>query len=455
MLQAVAPAVKVQAEITSEPTVREAPETAFGEVVARAVAKCRVRDACESSAEEPKEPESGDASLCAYVAALVSQSPAIPLPHQDGETAGDVILGASAEGSAARPIPVMMAEAQSVMAQGMQAPAPQFDGKSALPLNGRFAPPISPQRAQAEQRTQAEQPAQGQSAQPFAEQAVLMNPQGRQKANAAEIVNASLPRSVELEASGAVRATPLQDAPSPDAAPVAGRNAAGSANAEAGAANRSADRYVQVQAQAEKSAVSGKGEASQRAFSVEDAAPRPVEERRATREPVLPTQRQAEPILRAYTAAEVQRPETAPSPREADTAAQIFRATASALSRGETSFRLKLRPEGLGEITVSISARDRELHLTMRTQSESTREIILNQIGELRLELASSDYHLSGFSVDVSGGGAGGEAFSAFQDGQERRSAGRRPPEPRATPALDAPLRGAPEIRLGAINLRA
>lgn len=449
MLQAVAPAAKVQAEITSEPTVREAPETAFGEVVARAVAKCRVRDACESSAEEPKEPESGDASLCAYVAALVSQSPAIPLPRQDGETAGDVMLGVSAEGSAARPITVMMAEAQSVMAQGMQASAPQFDGKSALPFDGSFAPPVSPQRAQ------AEQPAQGQSAQPFAEQAVLMNPQGRQKANAAENVNSSLPRSVEIEASGDVRATPLHDAPSPDAAPVAGWNAAGSANADADAANRSADRYAQVQAQAEKSAVIGKGEASQRVFSAEDAAPRPVEERRATREPVLPAQRQAEPILRADTPAEVQRPETAPSPREADTAAQIFRATASALSRGETSYRLKLRPEGLGEVTVSISARDRELHLTMRTQSESTREIILNQIGELRLELASSDYHLSGFSVDVSGGGAGGEAFSAFQDGQERRNAGRRPPEPRATPALDAPLRGAPEIRLGAINLRA
>ena len=105
---------------------------------------------------------------------------------------------------------------------------------------------------------------------------------------------------------------------------------------------------------------------------------------------------------------------------------------------------------------MAISARDRELHLAIRTQSESTREIILNQIGALKLELASSDYRLSGFSVDVSGGGAGGEASSAFHGGQERRNAGGGQPEARPAPVADAPRRGpAPEMRAGAINLRA
>jgi len=90
MLTAVAPAAAVQVESASEPTDREAPEMAFGEVVARAVAKSRARDAREARSEEPVEAESGDATLCAYVAALASQSPAIPLPPQPDEATGDV-----------------------------------------------------------------------------------------------------------------------------------------------------------------------------------------------------------------------------------------------------------------------------------------------------------------------------------------------------------------------------
>jgi flagellar hook-length control protein FliK len=473
MLTAVAPAAAVQVESASEPTVREAPEMAFGEVVARAVAKSRARDAREARSEEPVEAESGDATLCAYVAALASQSPAIPLPPQPDEATGDVANGTSAQGGAASPLPVARPEAQSNAANQLPTARPEAQGMPhaqvasgvpedlATPAAPRFgtqalAPqlsgdptPLSPQRTQVEQITLP-------NAQPsVAGQAVLVNPQIR-KAQTAEAVTSLPQRPGEVAGSDAVGASPKPGVTAPGH--VAGRSAAGdgSASAEPSVVIQPADRYAQVQALAEKAASFGKAEATERASSAEGAAPRPVEERRAPQQPVLPTQRNAEPLLRADKPAEAQRPETAPSPREVDTAAQLFRATTSALSRGETSYRLKLRPEGLGEVTVAISTRDRELHLTIRTQSESTREIILNQIGALKLELASSDYHLSGFSVDVSGGGAGGETFSAFQGGQERRSAGGgRQPEPRTTPVADAPWRGAaPELRAGTINLR-
>ncbi len=144
---------------------------------------------------------------------------------------------------------------------------------------------------------------------------------------------------------------------------------------------------------------------------------------------------------------------------EPNAAMQLARATAGALSRGEREFRLRLRPEGMGEVAVTISARDRDLHLTIRAASESTRDLILNQIGGLREELTAGGYHLNGFSVDVSGGGGqGGQTFTFQQD--PGRQSGQRPearPEARpggAPPPKEAPRAGAPEARAGAINYR-
>ncbi len=453
MLAAVTLGAIVPAESASEPAVREAPETAFGEVVARAVAKGTPGSSRARDARAGESAESGDAALCAYVAALVSQAPTIPLPQQAEEAAGNVVQGAAAQGGAALSLAAAMYAApgmpQAQAMPGAQASVPQFVGEP--------APSVPPQHAQPGQSIQ------GQSAsQPsFAGQATLANPRIRQKAQAAEAVNAALTQEPGgLTATDPVSASPKPEASAPDPAPAAELIAAGGnagAGAESSAANRSSvDRYAEVQAQVEKAATAGKSDPSERVFGAEDAAPRPADERRSPQESVLLAQQHAEPVLGADKPAEAQRPEAATSPREADAAAQLFRATTTALARGETRYRLKLRPVGLGEVAVSISARDRELHLTIRTQSESTREIILNQIGALKLELASGEYRLSGFSVDVSGGGAGGEAFSAFQDGQERRNAGERHPEAHPTPAADVPLRGAaPEMRAGTINLRA
>ncbi len=112
-------------------------------------------------------------------------------------------------------------------------------------------------------------------------------------------------------------------------------------------------------------------------------------------------------------------------------------------------------------MAVTINAGDRELHLTIRAASESTRDLIEGQMGALKSDLASSGYHLGGYSVDVSAGGQGGEAFSAFQQDPGRQPSGResyaRPEGRRDRPVQPAALEHRTrvlETRAGAINYR-
>ena len=106
----------------------------------------------------------------------------------------------------------------------------------------------------------------------------------------------------------------------------------------------------------------------------------------------------------------------------------------------------------MGEVAVTIGAQGRELRLTIRASQESTRELILDQIGTLKLQLEDSGYHLDGFSVDVSGGnGAPG-----FQQNPERQPEAHRSERPEAAPQPQPkePARAAPRVWQGAINYR-
>lgn len=159
---------------------------------------------------------------------------------------------------------------------------------------------------------------------------------------------------------------------------------------------------------------------------------------------------------RAEASARTSAANASPDP---DASRQLVRSAIHALQRGETRYHLKLNPENLGEVAVTISARDRELHLTIHAASEATRDLIENQAGGLRSGLADSGYHLSGFSVDVSANGRGGEAFSAFQQGADGQAPGRQPDaKPDGGPAYRLAARAQPErvleTRAGAINLR-
>jgi hypothetical protein len=95
----------------------------------------------------------------------------------------------------------------------------------------------------------------------------------------------------------------------------------------------------------------------------------------------------------------------------------------------------------------------------IRAGSESTRDLILSQIGGLKQELTQGGYRLEGFSVDVSGGqgGQGGQAFVFRQDpgGQPERRPDARPEPKNGAPApKEARFPRLPEARAGSINLR-
>ena len=147
------------------------------------------------------------------------------------------------------------------------------------------------------------------------------------------------------------------------------------------------------------------------------------------------------------------------TPVDLGPAAQLGRAALNAARRGETRFHLKLRPEGVGEVAVTISAKDNDLRLSIRTGSESTRELILSQIDGLKQELTQGGYHLEGFSVDVSGGQSGqsGQSFAFRQDpgSQPERQPDARPQPKTGMPApKEARFPREPEARIGSINVR-
>ena len=147
------------------------------------------------------------------------------------------------------------------------------------------------------------------------------------------------------------------------------------------------------------------------------------------------------------------------TPVDLGPAAQLGRAALNAARRGETRFHLKLRPEGVGEVAVTISAKDNDLRLSIRTGSESTRELILSQIDGLKQELTQGGYHLEGFSVDVSGGqsGQGGQSFAFRQDpgSQPERQPDARPQPKTGMPTpKEARFPREPESRIGSINVR-
>jgi flagellar hook-length control protein FliK len=186
---------------------------------------------------------------------------------------------------------------------------------------------------------------------------------------------------------------------------------------------------------------------------------RPQEERQAALEAAVTVRTvQGEPRAEETIGAAREVSRSTPEP---DAGAQLARASLGALVRNEREFRLKLRPEGVGEVAVTIGARERDLHLTIRAAQESTKELILGQIGALKEQLEGSGYHLGGFSVDVSGGspdGQGGQAFAFQQDPgrqPERQPEARRDVQPEAAPLPKEAQRAAPpKARLGAINYR-
>lgn len=139
--------------------------------------------------------------------------------------------------------------------------------------------------------------------------------------------------------------------------------------------------------------------------------------------------------------------------RAESASAQLAHSTTRALTRGENTFQLRLRPEGMGEVSVTIHAREHDLSLSIRASSETTRTLILSQIDDLRSGLATGDYRLGALNVEVNAngyGGAGSEAASQEREGGRQRRASGKIRRQTAEAAPDRTL----QARAGAIMYR-
>ncbi len=117
--------------------------------------------------------------------------------------------------------------------------------------------------------------------------------------------------------------------------------------------------------------------------------------------------------VHAQSAQEVQAAAPDRDVREENAALQVARASIRALRRGATEYRVKLNPEGLGEVEVTVVTKGKAVALSMRTDNVAARSLILNHADELRAELTQQNYQVSGLSVEVGMDTQGGAGFFA------------------------------------------
>lgn len=105
--------------------------------------------------------------------------------------------------------------------------------------------------------------------------------------------------------------------------------------------------------------------------------------------------------------------------QEENAAMQVARASVHALRRGMTEYRVRLSPEGLGDVEVTVVTKGKVVSLSMRTDNEVARGLILDHADELRSELRQQDYQVSGLSVEVGMDSRNGAGFYAPREHAE------------------------------------
>jgi len=119
---------------------------------------------------------------------------------------------------------------------------------------------------------------------------------------------------------------------------------------------------------------------------------------------------------RAQAAAEIAPENTA---RKENAAMQVARASVLALKRGMTEYRVRLSPEGLGEVEVTVVSKGKMVSLSMRTDNEAARGLILGHADELRTELGNQNYQVNGLSVEVGMDSRNGAGFFGSREHAE------------------------------------
>jgi flagellar hook-length control protein FliK len=93
--------------------------------------------------------------------------------------------------------------------------------------------------------------------------------------------------------------------------------------------------------------------------------------------------------------------------------------------RVESSVEMRLNPPELGSVKLSMSVREGELRMAMQTTTEAARQVISQNISQLRAALTAQGFAVGQMDVEV------GHSFADAQTFQEQQS-GRSAPTPRA-----------------------
>jgi flagellar hook-length control protein FliK len=98
------------------------------------------------------------------------------------------------------------------------------------------------------------------------------------------------------------------------------------------------------------------------------------------------------------------------------------RGLATAIRKGGGEVMLRLRPEGLGRVTISMKVQDAKVEASLRAQTETARELLTESLPHLKAALEAQG--LSVETIVVEPGGAPAGMLASAQDAQhERRDA--------------------------------
>lgn len=80
---------------------------------------------------------------------------------------------------------------------------------------------------------------------------------------------------------------------------------------------------------------------------------------------------------------------------------QVSEKITGALKEKQMSLKIKLRPEGLGELTVDMSYENGGISLNIQSNIESTQIILNDQIDRLKTALSQADFNVTGINIEV------------------------------------------------------
>ncbi|MPN12646.1 hypothetical protein SDC9_159965 [bioreactor metagenome] len=79
---------------------------------------------------------------------------------------------------------------------------------------------------------------------------------------------------------------------------------------------------------------------------------------------------------------------------------QIADSVKDNITAGRDNFTLRLKPEGLGNVTVTMSFKKEKIEMRIKSDTAMTKELIATQLGELKNELESSGYKIDTLNVE-------------------------------------------------------